>query len=662
VVSLAPNALGLWRHTVPFGSASLGVVGTQDGSPLVLFLQKIFLIFLFSLLGRELTTANAPPHTGTSSSQRQLGQSDGHIGHGHGKVTAAAMAEWMAMSRRVFSSGSPPPYPPYQDPRQLDEEQQRRYLRDEDELREFYDKHKNKTRGRDDWTKTRKPINGFTPGIPQNTMAYLRPAFADKKYTPLDLRGAGWFSYIFNMGFLRIGALFITAVLLARILYAYISMITESEQHDYDQDYDNAVKEDQKPLVPVAGDDVAAATTAAATAVVDGSASNNNSATSTSSLLRSSASTAQLVQLQTTRALAEQLPHVFNTLETSSSSSSSSQSSQSSQSPSPSNEQMLRETRALEEEIKAKREEVGTRYSALSPLLRMGYGMASALALLRATLTWPYTLYTKDSLDVTSDVPLAKSFHDRYVELLRESSPYEQEASHNAPMRPLLPPVTHQPPFGKPITLLINTEVLIAPTFLPGQGYVMVKRPAIDHFITRIAPYAEVVFQAPDYPPAAALSLCHSLDPYGVHSHCLDRTMTWRLKNRNAFYLDENKLGRSQDRLVVLDRDYARCDTNCSNVLMVSAFHGARNDRALMDIIPFIQYLSGAAAEGRDVRDVVSRYKGLTIDTALRYINEHDVQATSATTSSSTTAQQLRELLAARRNEQLQLEQQHQQQ
>mgnify|MGYP007125574742 CR=1 FL=1 len=55
-------------------------------------------------------------------------------------------------------------------------------------------------------------------------------------------------------------------------------------------------------------------------------------------------------------------------------------------------------------------------------------------------------------------------------------------------------------PYTKPLTLLIDMNLLGSLSYLPNRGVVFMKRPNVEHFIARVAPYAEVVLVSTTMP------------------------------------------------------------------------------------------------------------------------------------------------------------------
>lgn len=271
---------------------------------------------------------------------------------------------------------------------------------------------------------------------------------------------------------------------------------------------------------------------------------------------------------------------------------------------------------ALENQLTAKRDALEPRWSVFAPVEKLAYTISTSLALAKTMMTWPGYVDTPQTL-LDDFEP-----HPSVVISGKAKTQQEERGFDTHSDSSLLGhlPGPDDAVYGRPITLLLDTELLLAPGIDKEAGIVNMKRPGIENFMSRVAPYAEIVFISVNHDEEEAQGICEKLDPYNFRTGCLHEGDTWRYKYRAAKPLDARRLGRPQGRVVAFDRDYELCGTNCDNVLLLSPFRGTRGDSALVDTIPFIQFLAIAAQQGRDVREIIGHYRGIPIDKAVKFM------------------------------------------
>lgn len=139
------------------------------------------------------------------------------------------------------------------------------------------------------------------------------------------------------------------------------------------------------------------------------------------------------------------------------------------------------------------------------------------------------------------------------------------------------------------------------------------KRPGLDNFLAHLAPQVELIVYT-DQPIYNAEPLIERMD----QDELLDYTLT-RENGLVAYDMplkDLTRIGRDLRSCVVIDCKPATLQTD--NLLLVSDWDGNRQDSDLLDVVPFIEYLSRHAKQGGDVRDVLRQYKGKNIPALYR--------------------------------------------
>jgi hypothetical protein len=273
---------------------------------------------------------------------------------------------------------------------------------------------------------------------------------------------------------------------------------------------------------------------------------------------------------------------------------------------------------ALDAALKQKTEALQPRWTILGPVEKAAYSFSSFLAVMKTLMSWPS--YVDDARALLEDTePHIGETLEGLTRSRRVEDNFDPETESSI--------LGHLPGpednvYGRPITLLLDTDLLLTPGIDKEAGIVTMRRPGIENFMSRVAPYAEIVLISTNHDEDEGTGICEKLDPYNFRTACLNKSDTWRYKYRSAKPLSSQRLGRPQSRIVAFDKDYELCGAHCDNVLLLSNFNGTRGDSAMVDMIPFVQFLAVAAQQGRDVREVIAHYRGIPIDKAVKYVKD----------------------------------------
>lgn len=144
------------------------------------------------------------------------------------------------------------------------------------------------------------------------------------------------------------------------------------------------------------------------------------------------------------------------------------------------------------------------------------------------------------------------------------------------------------------------------------QGWHVIKRPFADKFFKEISAYYEIVIFSDDvFPVALDIVTKWNLPVTGV----LHRDFC--KKKRNHYVKDVSKLGRSLDKLLIIDHDPAAFQLQPDNGLTIKPFEGDPNDSELADLLDF---LKAAATSNTDLRKYVGKFGGGDCDVGRRYL------------------------------------------
>eukprot|EP00190_Bangiopsis_sp_CCMP1999_P000528 CAMPEP_0198728788 /NCGR_PEP_ID=MMETSP1475-20131203/11720_1 /TAXON_ID= ORGANISM="Unidentified sp., Strain CCMP1999" /NCGR_SAMPLE_ID=MMETSP1475 /ASSEMBLY_ACC=CAM_ASM_001111 /LENGTH=368 /DNA_ID=CAMNT_0044491255 /DNA_START=86 /DNA_END=1189 /DNA_ORIENTATION=- len=190
-------------------------------------------------------------------------------------------------------------------------------------------------------------------------------------------------------------------------------------------------------------------------------------------------------------------------------------------------------------------------------------------------------------------------------ELVTEKIKYFTEPSREK----LLPdPVPY--PGGKPLrTLVIELDdTLVHSMWSRSTGWRTTKRPGVEAFLAYLASFYEIVLftsQLPSY----ADPVLDKLDPSGYIMHRLYRDATKYIGG--VHIKDLSKLNRDLSRTIVIDADPAHFRLQPSNGVQVPKWDRDPKDRALLDLIPFLEYI--VREDIKDVRPLLASYAGTNV-------------------------------------------------
>lgn len=144
------------------------------------------------------------------------------------------------------------------------------------------------------------------------------------------------------------------------------------------------------------------------------------------------------------------------------------------------------------------------------------------------------------------------------------------------------------------------------------QGWHVIKRPFADQFFKEIQHYYEVVIFSDDvFPVALDIATKWNLPVTGV----LHRDFC--KKKRQHYIKDLSKLGRKQEKVLIIDHDPAAFQLQPDNGLLIRPFEGDPNDSELADLLDF---LKAAATSNMDLRKFVGKFGGGDCDIGRRYL------------------------------------------
>ena len=186
------------------------------------------------------------------------------------------------------------------------------------------------------------------------------------------------------------------------------------------------------------------------------------------------------------------------------------------------------------------------------------------------------------------------------------------------PLDKLLPDLPKMPPgYGTPKTLVLDLKGTILSTeYAFGKGYVIMKRPGLTEFLQKMSKMYEVVILCEEETFFTS-QLAESLDP--------DRMIfTARMGRECLCYRggelvkDLSYLNRDLKNVVIIDKSTQMVRLQPDNAIILPEFTGDENDKALVDLIPFLEHLVKDRIP--DVREEIKKYGHA--DTGKKYLNK----------------------------------------
>jgi hypothetical protein len=184
------------------------------------------------------------------------------------------------------------------------------------------------------------------------------------------------------------------------------------------------------------------------------------------------------------------------------------------------------------------------------------------------------------------------------------------------PLDKLLPDLPKLPPgYMQPKTLVLDLKgTLLSSEYVFGKGYVIMKRPGLTEFLNKVSQMFEVVILCEE-DTFLMSQLTESLDP----QHRIFQARMGRecLSYRDGELTKDLKyLNRDLKSVVIIDKNPKMVKLHSDNAILLSEFHGAESDRALIELLPFLEHL--VKDKIPDVRKEIEKYGH--VDTGKKYL------------------------------------------
>jgi len=178
------------------------------------------------------------------------------------------------------------------------------------------------------------------------------------------------------------------------------------------------------------------------------------------------------------------------------------------------------------------------------------------------------------------------------------------------PFEKLLPdPI---PEYGRPYTLVLALEdLMIHSSWSREHGWRIAKRPGLDYFLAYLFQYYEVIVFT-NQPEVIAAPILQKVDQQpGYIMFPLFRAHTRYVDGK--YVKDLNYLNRDLSKVVMLETNPDAWSANPDNTVKLAPWKGDANDRELVALIPFLEYI--AALGVKDVRPIIKDFEGTHIPT-----------------------------------------------
>ena len=237
----------------------------------------------------------------------------------------------------------------------------------------------------------------------------------------------------------------------------------------------------------------------------------------------------------------------------------------------------------------------------------LSYGSMSLLA---------YTYYQyKYSKDAKSEPLVFPQVLD-FVQNVESTAIGFRSLFMDPPLDKLLPDLPKLPPgYMQPKTLVLDLKgTLLSSEYVFGKGYVIMKRPGLTEFLNKVSQMFEVVVLCEE-DTFLMSQLTESLDP----QHRIFQARMGRecLSYRDGELTKDLKyLNRDLKSVVIIDKNPKMVKLHSDNAILLSEFHGAESDRALIELLPFLEHL--VKDKIPDVRKEIEKYGH--VDTGKKYL------------------------------------------
>ncbi|EUC41031.1 hypothetical protein COCMIDRAFT_107254 [Bipolaris oryzae ATCC 44560] len=191
-----------------------------------------------------------------------------------------------------------------------------------------------------------------------------------------------------------------------------------------------------------------------------------------------------------------------------------------------------------------------------------------------------------------------------------------QKAYYTEPTFQKLLPDKDKIPGGAPeLTLVLSLEdLLLHSEWTTKHGYRLAKRPGLDYFLRYLSSQYELVIftsvKSMDADP-----IIRKLDPFRLVMWPLFREAT-RFE-KGEYIKDLSYLNRDLSKVIIIDTDPSHVKLQPENAIVLPKWKGDPNDKGLISMIPFLEYLAMMSQTGTpiDVRTVLKSMEGKDIPT-----------------------------------------------
>ncbi|EOA86570.1 mitochondrial inner membrane protein required for protein import [Exserohilum turcicum] len=189
-----------------------------------------------------------------------------------------------------------------------------------------------------------------------------------------------------------------------------------------------------------------------------------------------------------------------------------------------------------------------------------------------------------------------------------------QKAYYTEPTFQKLLPDKDKIPGGAPeLTLVLSLEdLLLHSEWSTKHGYRLAKRPGLDYFLRYLSSQYELVIftsvKSMDADP-----IIRKLDPFRLVMWPLFREAT-RFE-KGEYIKDLSYLNRDLSKVIIIDTDPSHVKLQPENAIVLPKWKGDPNDKGLIALIPFLEYLAMMSQTGTpvDVRTVLKSMEGKDI-------------------------------------------------
>uniref|UniRef100_A0A0D6R1Q6 Mitochondrial import inner membrane translocase subunit TIM50 n=1 Tax=Araucaria cunninghamii TaxID=56994 RepID=A0A0D6R1Q6_ARACU len=209
----------------------------------------------------------------------------------------------------------------------------------------------------------------------------------------------------------------------------------------------------------------------------------------------------------------------------------------------------------------------------------------------------------------TMTVPAKAS--ELYLDIRRSIE--EQVKGFAAPSsEKLLPDLLPQEQHVMTLVLDLN-ETLVYSDWKRERGWRTFKRPGVDAFLEHLAHFYEIVVYS-DQLNMYVDPIIERLDQKGCIRYRLSRDATQYVNGKH--YRDLSKLNRDPTKVIYLSGHALESCLQEENALQIEPWKLESDDTALLDLIPFLEYV--ARHRPADIRPVIASYRGRDIATEFR--------------------------------------------